>query len=205
MANIIKNFPFTSLLALFGFFVGLFFLSTLDFSMNYNFSEIVRDPVNLFVNYFKESFAILIKGVMLGITIGVVLGFAGFIIDFLRKKPDLKVSEPLSVQEWLLVQTQPDQNIFKQKSTIFYYWEVIKVTRNYATSPLKMHILQPKHIKLKEKEAQELLEKFNISKAQLPKILSNDPALSEGCVVGDVIKIERKEEGKINLYYRVVV
>jgi len=68
-----------------------------------------------------------------------------------------------------------------------------------------MHILQPKHIKLKEKEAQELLEKFNISKAQLPKILSNDPALSEGCVVGDVIKIGRKEKDKINLYYRVVV
>ena len=81
-----------------------------------------------------------------------------------------------------------------------------------------MHILQPKHIKLKEKEAQELLEKFNISKAQLPKILSNDPALPEGCVVGDIIKIERKEpkssaldkdqlkeKDKINLYYRVVV
>lgn len=68
-----------------------------------------------------------------------------------------------------------------------------------------MHILQSKHTKLKEKEAQELLEKFNISKSQLPKILSNDPTLSEGCIVGDVIKIERKEEGKINLYYRVVV
>jgi len=68
-----------------------------------------------------------------------------------------------------------------------------------------MHILQSKHTKLKEKETQELLEKFNISKSQLPKILSNDPVLSEGCVVGDVIKIERKEEEKINIYYRVVV
>ena len=81
-----------------------------------------------------------------------------------------------------------------------------------------MHILQPKHTKLKEKETQELLEKFNISKAQLPKILSNDPALPEGCDVGDVIKIERKEpkgsasdknqpkeEDKIYTYYRVVV
>lgn len=70
-----------------------------------------------------------------------------------------------------------------------------------------MHILQPKHIKLKEKETQELLEKLNISKAQIPKILSDDPALPEGCVTGDVVKIERKdsEEGKVNLYYRVVV
>ena len=70
-----------------------------------------------------------------------------------------------------------------------------------------MHILQPKHIKLKEKEEQKLLEKFNISKAQLPKILSTDPGLSEGCVVGDVIMIERKEpeSEKVNIYYRVVV
>jgi DNA-directed RNA polymerase subunit H len=81
-----------------------------------------------------------------------------------------------------------------------------------------MHILQPKHTKLKEKETQEVLENFNISKAQLPKILSTDPALPEECEVGDIIKIERKEpagsasdknqlkeEGKIYTYYRVVV
>ena len=68
-----------------------------------------------------------------------------------------------------------------------------------------MHLLQPKHIKLKEKEIFELLEKFNISKAQLPKIFSDDPALPEGCEIGDVIKIERKEEDKTHEYYRVVV
>ena len=68
-----------------------------------------------------------------------------------------------------------------------------------------MHILQPKHIKLKEEEAEKLLEKFNISKSQLPKILSSDPALSEDCEVGDIIEIERKDKDKINLYYRVVV
>ncbi len=81
-----------------------------------------------------------------------------------------------------------------------------------------MHILQPKHTKLKEKETEEILSNLNISKAQIPKILSNDPSLPEDCGVGDVIKIERREpkgsasdkdhpkEGdKINLYYRVVV
>ena len=68
-----------------------------------------------------------------------------------------------------------------------------------------MHILQPKHTKLKEKEAQEVLENYNISKAQLPKILSDDPAVPEGCIVGDILKIERKEKDKINIYYRVVV
>ena len=68
-----------------------------------------------------------------------------------------------------------------------------------------MHILQPKHSKLSEKESEELLSKLNISKAQLPKILSTDSGLPEGCVVGDIIKMERKEGDKINLYFRVVV
>jgi len=68
-----------------------------------------------------------------------------------------------------------------------------------------MHILQPKHTKLNEKETEELLNKLNISKAQLPKILSSDAALPEDCIPGDVIKIERKEEEGNVLYYRVVV
>lgn len=68
-----------------------------------------------------------------------------------------------------------------------------------------MHILQPKHSKLNDKEVEALLSKLNISKAQLPKILINDSALPEGCEVGDVIKIERKIDGKINFFYRVVV
>ena len=68
-----------------------------------------------------------------------------------------------------------------------------------------MHILQPKHIKLGEQEATEILEKLNISVGQLPRILSNDVALPEGCVTCDVIKIERKSEDGVNIYYRVVV
>lgn len=68
-----------------------------------------------------------------------------------------------------------------------------------------MHILQPKHLKLKPNEIKELLEKFNISLSQLPKIRRNDPCVPEGAVTGDVLRIERKEEDKTNLYYRVVV
>ncbi|MCU0642630.1 MAG: DNA-directed RNA polymerase subunit H [archaeon] len=68
-----------------------------------------------------------------------------------------------------------------------------------------MHILQPKHSKLKPKEAQELLKKYNISLSQLPKIKANDPALPQGCVPGEVIKIERKDGDNVNLYFRVVV
>ncbi len=68
-----------------------------------------------------------------------------------------------------------------------------------------MHILQPKHIKLSEKEAEEILAKLNISKVQLPKIISSDSALPEDCIPGDVIKIERKEDDGVVIYYRVVV
>jgi len=68
-----------------------------------------------------------------------------------------------------------------------------------------MHILQPKHSKLNEKESEKVLSDLNISKAQLPKILSTDAALPEGCVAGDIIKIERKDKEKVNIYFRVVV
>jgi len=68
-----------------------------------------------------------------------------------------------------------------------------------------MHVLQPKHTKLSEKEVQELLEKLNITKVQLPKILSSDPALPEGCSVGDIIKVERKDGDKVYPYFRVVI
>lgn len=68
-----------------------------------------------------------------------------------------------------------------------------------------MHVLQPKHSKLKPEEVTKLLEKLNCTVFQLPKIKLTDPAVPQEVKLGDVIKIERKEGDKINLYYRVVV
>ena len=70
-----------------------------------------------------------------------------------------------------------------------------------------MHILQPKHTKINEKETNELLAKYNISKTQLPRILLTDPALPSDCQIGNIIKIEREdsEDNKISIYYRVIV
>lgn len=68
-----------------------------------------------------------------------------------------------------------------------------------------MHILQPKHCKLKQEEAKKLLSDLNISLAQLPKIKAEDPALPEGCVSGEIIRIERKNKDKTVNYYRVVI
>lgn len=68
-----------------------------------------------------------------------------------------------------------------------------------------MSILQPKHSKLKPEEADELLNKLNVSRFQLPKIKLGDPALPSGVNLGDIIKIERKEAGKKRIFYRAVV
>lgn len=68
-----------------------------------------------------------------------------------------------------------------------------------------MHILQPKHSILKKEEVNKLLLDFNISLTQLPKISISDPAIPEGANIGDIIKIERKEEDGIHFFYRVVI
>ncbi|MFA5857316.1 MAG: DNA-directed RNA polymerase subunit RpoH/Rpb5 C-terminal domain-containing protein [Candidatus Pacearchaeota archaeon] len=67
-----------------------------------------------------------------------------------------------------------------------------------------MHVLQPKHTKLNRQEVEKLVNELNISLIQLPKIKINDPALPEGCEIGDVIKIERMTDTKKFFYYRVV-
>ena len=67
-----------------------------------------------------------------------------------------------------------------------------------------MHILQPKHIKLKKEEAEKLLTSLNISLIQLPKIRITDPALPEGCEIGELIKIERIVDDDKQEYFRVV-
>ncbi len=67
-----------------------------------------------------------------------------------------------------------------------------------------MHILQPKHLKLKPDEIKALFEKYNISIAQLPKIKHSDAGLPENLQVGDIVKIERKEEDQVYSYFRVV-
>jgi DNA-directed RNA polymerase subunit H len=67
-----------------------------------------------------------------------------------------------------------------------------------------MHALQPKHTKLSQKEVEKVLEKYNISLAQFPKISKKDPGLPEGSEKGDVVLIQRIGE-YAETYYRVVI
>jgi DNA-directed RNA polymerase subunit H len=76
-----------------------------------------------------------------------------------------------------------------------------------ANVDVTKHILVPKHIKMSEGEVQALLEKYNISINQLPKILKSDAAIKNlNPEVGEVFKIERESitAGK-SFYYRAVV
>jgi DNA-directed RNA polymerase subunit H len=69
------------------------------------------------------------------------------------------------------------------------------------------HILVPKHEKLSQAKAKELLGRYNIQPQQLPKIHVSDPAIAELDVkVGDIIRVTRKSPtiGEA-IYYRVVV
>lgn len=69
------------------------------------------------------------------------------------------------------------------------------------------HMLVPKHIKLSEEQRSSLLEKYNISLKQLPKIKITDPALKGmELKIGDLILIKRKSQttGETE-YYRAVI
>jgi len=72
---------------------------------------------------------------------------------------------------------------------------------------IRKHSLVPEHIKLTEEEAKKVLEEFNVTKDEIPKILMSDPAIQHlEPKYGDIIKILRKSQTNLqSIFYRVVV
>ncbi len=72
---------------------------------------------------------------------------------------------------------------------------------------ITQHALVPEHIKLNQEEAKKVLETYNVSSKQLPKIYINDPAIKElSAKIGDIIKIKRASPTvKTMDFYRVVI
>ena len=68
------------------------------------------------------------------------------------------------------------------------------------------HILTPKHIKISEKEKILLLEKYQVTSKELPKVFKTDAAIKDlDAKIGDVIKILRKSPtAGESIFYRVV-
>ena len=68
------------------------------------------------------------------------------------------------------------------------------------------HELVPAHAVMSADAKQKVLEKFNASESQFPKILPTDPAIRGlGAKPGDLIQIKRKDVTGEYLYYRLVV
>ena len=69
------------------------------------------------------------------------------------------------------------------------------------------HELVPEHIILSDKEAKEVLKKYNVSIDQLPRIFDTDPVVRAiGAKPGQIIKIIRRSPtAKKSIAYRVVI
>lgn len=69
------------------------------------------------------------------------------------------------------------------------------------------HELVPEHRILSEEEKQKLLEKFDITIKQLPRVLDTDPVVKQmNAKAGDVLEMKRKSiSAGTSLYYRHVI
>ena len=76
-----------------------------------------------------------------------------------------------------------------------------------ANFDITNHFLVPKHLILSKEEEDALLKKYNVTKNELPKIRSNDPAIAHmHAKAGNIVKIERRSIfGDTVYYYRVVI
>ncbi|MFB6122536.1 MAG: DNA-directed RNA polymerase subunit H [Haloferacaceae archaeon] len=72
---------------------------------------------------------------------------------------------------------------------------------------VSQHKLVPEHVLLDDpEEVEEVLEEYNVSKTNLPKIRTKDPALPEGAEPGDVVKIIRESRTTDRaVVYRLVI
>jgi DNA-directed RNA polymerase, subunit H (EC 2.7.7.6) len=72
---------------------------------------------------------------------------------------------------------------------------------------IRKHIMVPPHEIMSGDEVKKLLERYRITKKELPKILMSDPVIKEmNAKIGDVLKITRKSAiAGVSYYYRVVV
>ena len=68
------------------------------------------------------------------------------------------------------------------------------------------HVLVPKHRVLTEEQVKELLERYNISKIQLPEVHAKDSVVASiKAKEGDIVEIVRKGISGNEVYYRKVV
>ena len=68
------------------------------------------------------------------------------------------------------------------------------------------HVIVPPHKLMTDKEVKELLEELELKPENLPKILESDPQVKIlNGKVGQIVKIDRTENGVKVPYYRIIV
>jgi len=69
------------------------------------------------------------------------------------------------------------------------------------------HILSQEHVKLSDKEKKTILEKYNATIREFPKIRTTDPAIAHlGVKGGDLVKVIRKSKTSgTSEFYRGVI
>ncbi|RLF27275.1 MAG: DNA-directed RNA polymerase subunit H [Thermoplasmata archaeon] len=84
---------------------------------------------------------------------------------------------------------------------------MVKTTENKHQFDILKHELVPHHEILSDEEKKQLIEKYNLTPDQLPKILDSDPvSVSIGAKPGQIVKIIRKSHtAKEAVAYRLVV
>ncbi len=78
---------------------------------------------------------------------------------------------------------------------------------NIAKPDILQHESVPKHEIMAKKDVKAVLERYNVTKGQLPKIMADDPVVKMiEANTGDVIQITRtsRTAGK-SVFYRVVI
>jgi len=118
-----------------------------------------------------------------------------------------KLQQEEEIDNALLVAEAPLTH-YAKKESVKLGIEIIS-----STNPLFNifdHEMVPQHIKMTSKEIKSFLNRYQIAKYQIPKILETDPAIkaiqAKAGEAGDVIKIIRNPAmGEHGCYYRVVI
>ena len=105
----------------------------------------------------------------------------------------------------IIVQEKPTPQIAKELLNDEFKFYEIFLTKNLMFN-ITHHEIVPRHILLSEEESKKVLDEFQATKSQLPKLLSSDPvAKYYGMKAGDICKIIRHSPmtGE-SFYYRMV-
>lgn len=106
----------------------------------------------------------------------------------------------------ILILKEKENNIVSKELTKESYKNIEIFLKKRMIINITRHVYVPKHIILNNEEELELLEKYNITKNKLPKILKSDPiAKYYGMKTEQICKIIRKSpEVAEYVYYRLV-